>query len=141
MKLLQLEDRLAYVYKHYTPKLEGDRGQIGLVKASGASKSLVNQWVSGAQKSISIERALLIEANLGISHIWLMTGLGEWMAAPGQVVVLESEPPPLLTLALPIEMRMLDLFRKATDQAQADIIGYAGTVAQRPAAKIKRGKA
>lgn len=139
MKLLQ--DRLAYIYKEYRPELEGEKGQIGLVNASGASKSLVNQWVSGAQKSISIERALQIEAKLGISHVWLMTGIGNWRATPGQVVMLESEPPPLLTLALPIEMRMLDLFRKATDQAQADIVRFAGTVEQRPAAKIRRGKA
>ena len=140
MKLLS--ERFAYIYEK-TPALEGDRGQIGLVRASGASKSLVNQWVSGAQKSINIERALQIEANLGFSHIWLMTGIGEPRAAPGQVVMLpapKSAEEPRLTLAAPAELDLLDLFRRATDEGQLDILDSAASAEKRPAAAFRERK-
>jgi SOS-response transcriptional repressor LexA len=73
MKLLS--ERLAHIYRE-RPELEGTNGQIGLIKASGASKSVVNQWLSDKIKSIDIRYALAIERALGISHIWLMTGEG-----------------------------------------------------------------
>jgi phage repressor protein C with HTH and peptisase S24 domain len=71
-----LSDRLDYIYRT-TPDLDGERGQTGLVKASGASKSVVNQWLTGKIKSMDIRYALNIERELGYSHIWLMTGDGE----------------------------------------------------------------
>lgn len=70
-----LTERLAHLYK-LRPELEGERGQTGLVKASGASKSVVNQWLSGGIKKMAIEYALEIERSLGFCHIWLMTGKG-----------------------------------------------------------------
>lgn len=73
MKLLS--ERLDYIYRE-RPELEGERGQTGLTKVSGASKSVVNQWLTGKIKSIDIRFALEIERNLGFSHIWLMTGEG-----------------------------------------------------------------
>lgn len=73
MKLLS--ERLAHIYSE-RPDLEGDRGQTGFIKASGASKSVVNQWVTDKIKSIDIRYALEIEKALGYSHIWLMTGDG-----------------------------------------------------------------
>ena len=76
-----LSDRLDYLY-HSTPHLEGERGQTGLVKASGASKSVVNQWLTGKIKSMDIRFALNIERALGFSHIWLMTGEGDPHQAP-----------------------------------------------------------
>lgn len=76
-----LSDRLDYLY-HAVPQLEGERGQSGLVKASGASKSVVNQWLTGKIKSMDIRYALNIERELGFSHIWLMTGQGEPRQAP-----------------------------------------------------------
>ena len=76
-----LSDRLDYLY-HSTPHLEGERGQTGLVKASGASKSVVNQWLTGKIKSMDIRYALNIERALGFSHIWLMTGEGDPRQAP-----------------------------------------------------------
>jgi len=76
-----LSDRLDYLY-HSTPHLEGERGQTGLVKASGASKSVVNQWLTGKIKSMDIRYALNIERALGVSHIWLMTGEGDPRQAP-----------------------------------------------------------
>ena len=76
-----LSDRLDYLY-HSTPHLEGERGQTGLVKASGASKSVVNQWLTGKIKSMDIRYALNIERALGFSHIWLMTGEGDPHQAP-----------------------------------------------------------
>lgn len=79
MKLLS--ERLDHIHQ-LRPELEGDRGQTGLVKASGASKSVVNQWLAGKIKSIDIRYALNIEQALGISHIWLMTGDGDPLDAP-----------------------------------------------------------
>ena len=76
-----LSDRLDYLYRS-TPNLDGERGQIGLVKASGASKSVVNQWLTGKIKSMDIRYALNIERALGVSHIWLMTGEGDPRQAP-----------------------------------------------------------
>ncbi|MEC5164044.1 LexA family transcriptional regulator [Janthinobacterium sp. CG_S6] len=71
-----LSERLAHIYS-LRSDLEGERGQSGLVKASGASKSVVNQWLNDKIKSIDIRYALAIERELGFSHIWLMTGDGE----------------------------------------------------------------
>lgn len=74
MKLLS--ERLAYIYAK-RPDLEGDRGQSGFIRAAGASKSVVNQWLNDKIKSIDIRYALSIERNLGFDHVWLMTGDGE----------------------------------------------------------------
>lgn len=79
----QLSERLAYIYSE-RPDLEGERGQTGLVKASGASKSVVNQWLNEKIKSMDIRYALEIEKNLGFSHIWLMANIGEPIAKPNQ---------------------------------------------------------
>jgi phage repressor protein C with HTH and peptisase S24 domain len=76
-----LADRLDTIYRDM-PGLEGERGQTGLVKASGASKSVVNQWLTGKIKSMDIRYALNIERELGFSHIWLMTGEGDPRQAP-----------------------------------------------------------
>lgn len=80
-----LSERLDYIYRE-VPDLEGERGQTGLVKASGASKSVVNQWLTGKIKSIDIRYALNIERELGFSHIWLMTGDGDPRHAPMHAV-------------------------------------------------------
>jgi phage repressor protein C with HTH and peptisase S24 domain len=76
-----LAERLNVIH-HDLPELEGERGQTGLVKASGASKSVVNQWLTGKIKSMDIRYALNLERELGISHIWLMTGEGDRHHAP-----------------------------------------------------------
>jgi transcriptional regulator with XRE-family HTH domain len=125
MKLLS--ERLAYVYKE-RPDLEGERGQTGLVKASGASKSMVNQWLNEKIKSIDILYALRIEEALGFSHIWLMTGLGDPMAKPGariQLVEPTQREQPRVTLATPRELDLLDFFRRSTEAGQADIFDAA----------------
>lgn len=51
-------------------------GQSGLVEASGASKSVVNQWLDGKIKSMRLDYALNIEKRLGYDHIWLVLGEG-----------------------------------------------------------------
>lgn len=71
-----LSERLAYIYAK-RPDLEGDRGQSGFIRAAGASKSVVNQWLNDKIKSIDIRYALSIERALGFDHVWLMTGDGE----------------------------------------------------------------
>lgn len=58
-------------------------GQSGLVEASGASKSVVNQWLDGKIKSMRLDYALNIEKRLGYDHIWLVLGEGyEMMNRP-----------------------------------------------------------
>jgi len=76
-----LAERLQTLHRDL-PELEGEKGQTGLVKASGASKSVVNQWLTGKIKSMDIRYALNIERELGVSHIWLMTGEGDPRQAP-----------------------------------------------------------
>jgi transcriptional regulator with XRE-family HTH domain len=141
MKLLS--ERLAYIYKE-RPDLEGERGQIGLVRASGASRAVVNQWLNDKIKSIDIMYALRIEQELGYSHIWLMTGLGEPHAKPEARVSLVMQPkpePPRLTLATPEELDLLDEFRRSTDRGRANIIDAAKLAPKRPIAELASNKA
>jgi len=118
-----LSERLAYVYKE-RPDLEGDRGQTGLVRASGASRAVVNQWLNDKIKSMDILYALQIENTLGFSHIWLMTGLGEPMAKPGARISLigkADQEQTRLTLATSDELDLLDLYRRSTDRGRDEI--------------------
>lgn len=141
MKLLS--ERLAHIYSE-RPDLEGERGQIGLVRASGASKSVVNQWLTDKIKSMDILYALRIEENLGYSHIWLMTGLGEPMAKPGARIAL-VEPAkveqPRLTLATAEELDLLDQYRRATDRGRLEIKESAQLATKRPIAELASNKA
>lgn len=140
MKLLQ--ERLAYVYKE-RPDLEGERGQIGLARASGASKSVVNQWLNGGIKSMDIMYALSMEESLGYSHIWLMTGLGDPMAKAGarvSVVAAPAEPPPRMTLATSAELDLLDLYRRSTDRGQVGIMAVAKDAPKRRIPKLAGDK-
>jgi len=59
------------------PALDGKDKQKKLAVAAGASKSVVNQWLSGGIKSMHLKFALNIERNLGYNHIWLVLGEGE----------------------------------------------------------------
>jgi hypothetical protein len=140
MKLLS--ERLAHIYSE-RPELEGERGQVGLVRASGASKSVVNQWLNDKIKSMDILYALNIEASLGYSHIWLMTGLGEPHVKPGLRAVL-PEPPkaerPRMTLATDDELDLLDLYRLSTDRGRTAIVTTARTTPKRPAVEVLRDK-
>jgi phage repressor protein C with HTH and peptisase S24 domain len=81
LNMNSLAERLHVIHRDL-PQLEGERGQTGLVKASGASKSVVNQWLTGKIKSMDIRYALNLERELGFSHIWLMTGEGDRHHAP-----------------------------------------------------------
>lgn len=138
MKMLQ--ERLAYVYEQ-RPDLEGEKGQIGLVRASGASKSVVNQWISGGIKSMDIMYALRVEESLGFSHIWLMTGQGDPMAKPGERISLGRDEQPRMTLATPKELDLLDLYRRSTDRGQADIFDAAEIAPKRRSADLSVHKA
>ena len=62
---------------------DGNLEQADLVSASGASHSVVSQWITGAIKSMSLKYALGIEARYGYNHIWLMINEGEPKASPG----------------------------------------------------------
>lgn len=141
MKLLS--ERLAHIYV-LRPDLEGDRGQTGLVKASGASKSMVNQWLNDKIKSMDILYALRIESTMGFSHIWLMTGLGDPLAKPGEATTLVLEgaaEQPRLTMALPMELDLLDLFRRSTARGQLDTLEAARVAEKMPVVKIRGYKA
>jgi hypothetical protein len=136
-----LSERLGYIYKA-RPDLEGERGQIGLVRASGASKSVVNQWLNDKIKSIDILYALRIEESLGFSHIWLMTGLGEPLVKNGARVSIVTPKPeqPRMTLATPDELDLLDQYRRATDRGKADILESAKFAPKRPIAELASNK-
>ena len=140
MKLLS--ERLAHIYSE-RPELEGERGQAGLVRVSGASKSVVNQWLNDKIKSMDIMYALNIEASLGYNHIWLMTGIGEPHARPGLRAVL-PEPPkadrPRMTLATEEELDLLDLYRTSTDRGRKAIFTTAKSTDKRPAVEVLRDK-
>jgi len=114
--------RLATIYKDL-PELEGEKGQTGLVKASKASKSVVNQWLNGGIKSMDIRYALEVERTLGYSHIWLMTGIGERRAAGGVVFITKEVADSRHTQWIGgEEARLLDLFRGTDDVGRSDII-------------------
>lgn len=99
------------------------------MKASGASKSVVNQWLSGKIKSIDINYALAIERELGISHIWLMTGSGE--------------PERMETLKLSSdEARLLSVYRRLEPRDQQVVLRLAETIAaevEAAATQLKAG--
>lgn len=136
-----LMERLAHIYSE-RPDLEGEQGQIGLVKASGASRSVVNQWLTGNIKSMDIRYALQIEANLGYSHIWLMANLGDPKVKPGMSTVVigaATEAKPRLTLATSDELDLLDLFRRSTERGRANITDAAKRATKRPISKIIGG--
>lgn len=137
MKLLS--ERLAHIYSE-RPDLEGDRGQIGLVQASGASKSMVNQWLAEKIKSIDIMYALKIEESLGYSHIWLMTGLGNPKVGPGERIVVSAPKVDRARLvwATPPELDLLELYRLSTDRSRIAIMRTAERATKRPAADALR---
>ncbi len=137
MKLLT--ERLAALYGAI-PNLQGDRGQIGISKASGASRSVVNQWLNGTIKSMDINYALRIESSLGVSHIWLMTGMGPILTSPGeavQIVIEGAAESARLTLALPKELDLLDLFRRSTARGQLDVLEAARIAEKLPASGLR----
>jgi len=119
MKLLS--ERLAHIYAE-RPELEGDRGQIGFAKASGASKSVVNQWLADKIKSIDIKYALGIEAELGFSHIWLMTGDGDPVVTGRPHVVLAARDNSEEIL------RLLTIYTRASKGVREDIMRAIDTI-------------
>lgn len=129
--------RLDYLYEQI-PTLEGERGQIGLVKASGASKSVVNQWLAGLIKSIDIKYALAIEESLGVSHIWLMMGKGPFRIGERETPAPTEVQRPLMTIATIEELDLLDLFRLADDRGRSAILRAARSAKKRPAVELLR---
>lgn len=137
-----LSERLDYIYRE-TPGLEGERGQTGLVKASGASKSVVNQWLTGKIKSIDIRYALNVERALGFSHIWLMTGEGDprdvWVSRNQQAGVGAVSPTPQLHTAQLQQVRNSEMqqLQWVTEPESELLSGFrAGSPAQRERALI-----
>ena len=50
--------------------------QVELARLADASKSMVNQWLSGRIKSIGSEYAFNLQRHTGFNAEWLMTGNG-----------------------------------------------------------------
>jgi hypothetical protein len=136
-----LIDRLSTIYKDL-PELEGERGQTGLVKASKASKSVVNQWLNGGIKSMDIRYALEIERTLGYSHIWLMTGIGERKAAGGVVFITQEAAEVRHTQWIgEDEAKLLDLFRGTDDGGRKAMLSHAEILPKTPILRPARNKA
>ncbi len=60
-------------------KMMSDLGNIdqpSFGRLAGASKSVVNQWLSGATKSITAQYAFRLQRNTGYSAEWIQTGDG-----------------------------------------------------------------
>lgn len=142
MKLLS--ERLAHIYSE-RPDLDGERGQTSLVRASRASKSVVNQWLTGKIKSIDIMYALNIEAELGYSHIWLMTGLGvpkvgDVPSAAVMQALHAMEERTELTRVDPRELRLLTWFREADGRGKIDILDRAERAEKELPVRIRKNK-
>lgn len=103
-------------------------GQTALVEASGASKSVVNQWLNGKIKSIDIRFALEIERKLGYSHIWLMTGEGEHKVASGASVVYVDRivpQPPTYSWISDWEAELISLARTTDERSRERLMDEA----------------
>ncbi|MYM31509.1 hypothetical protein GTP58_24555 [Duganella sp. CY15W] len=102
-------------------------GQTALVEASGASKSVVNQWLSGKIKSIDIRFALAIERNSGYSHVWLMTGEGEKKLDASKIIYVDRivQQQPTYSWISTAEARLLTLYRTTDDDGRDDIMATA----------------
>jgi len=59
------------------------KDQPGFGALSGASKSVVNQWLSGEIKSISARYAFKLQRSTGFSAEWIQTGEGPQTIAAG----------------------------------------------------------
>lgn len=135
-----LPERLAYIYK-LRPDLEGEQGQTGLIRASQASKSVVNQWLHGGIKSIDIRYALNIERALGFCHIWLMTGDGDPLlpsaARQGDAPTPDSMSAKCETVD---ELRALTAYRLANETERKAFTAIVGAILGRADAE-RRNKA
>lgn len=103
--------------------MDGDRGQISLANASGASKSVVNQWLNEKIKTIDIKYALGIEAVFGYSHIWLMTGDGDPKVTGRPHVVMSTQDN---TIEI---VRLLSLYGRCDQRGREDIMQTAESAA------------
>jgi len=54
---------------------------VDFARATGASASVVSQWMSGAIKSMRLDFALNLEQATGYSHVWMVLGKGERKAS------------------------------------------------------------
>lgn len=124
-----LIDRVKFILDEH-PEIEGVQGQIGLAVAAGASKSVVNQWLSGAIKSMDIKYALKIEEKLGYSHIWLMANI-----LPIHASEKVAEKVVLAPLWMDREaFDLLNLYYRGDKDQRADIMRYGSNLIDGPQA-------
>lgn len=83
-------DRFSVIFQEH-PELRERGGQNRLVEMTGASKSVVSQWLNQDIKTVRLEYALGLERHLGYSHIWLMIGEGEKMAQKSKFIPIKDE--------------------------------------------------
>jgi hypothetical protein len=114
----QLSDRIRLILAE-NPELGDGEQQKGLVKASGASKSVVNQWLADKIKSMRLDYALEIERTLGYNHIWLVLGTGPKRAVSLNVEQLNG-----------MEGQLIGLYRAATKDGR-DFIMKAALAAEK----------
>lgn len=70
MQITTTPERVAHVMKAL------DLSQVEIAKMSGASKSMVNQWLSGLIKAVGPRYAFNLERTTGFRAEWLMLGTG-----------------------------------------------------------------
>lgn len=106
-------------------------GQSELVEASGASYSVVGQWISGDIKSINLKFALGIERKYGFNHIWLM--INEGSRYVGEREATEKEAAAIAARELEVKrlQQLLALYEAATDNGRDRIMSAATNAPKR----------
>lgn len=70
-----LQSRMTEVFKAMRERT-GKTLPSDLANLVGCGKSVVSMWTNGGARSMSLLHALKIEKELGLSHLWVMTGDG-----------------------------------------------------------------
>lgn len=122
-----LIERIKTVIEECGDKLGEDK-QAGLGRISGASNSVVSQWLSGAIKSLSPKYAINIEKKLGYNSHWLMLGephpkmkKPEYAPTPPNASPMVSTAERALLYVDIHELRLITAYREATELGRASI--------------------
>jgi transcriptional regulator with XRE-family HTH domain len=107
--------------------LSVDQPQFGQI--SGASKSVVNQWLCGKIKTISAEYAYRIQKSKGYSAQWIQTGEGEPKVSQTTECTPSAAPATLTTDQL-LDMLAQRLAQEPPAQAQDAIAVLQGEVSK-----------
>lgn len=127
MKLLS--ERVKHIIKN--AKIEAAE----IVTASGASHSVVSQWISGDIKSMNLKYALGIERKYGYNHVWLMINEGPEKVSSDKKIAVSANSD---TATADDLVRLVNVFN-SSDESQRSLILAAVTTAERASRKAAAG--